>query len=348
MTADSRPANFRRIQAFSLAITVASASLFAASLAPSTRGYGHLLFGLAVAGQILLALMLIPALGGPPLDPADGAGPPDRPEPAGREQLDALHAELALAREEAATALATVSAKDEEIERFTYIVSHDLRSPLLTIQGFADILVMDIEDGKKEAVEEDIEHILQATQRLRLLLDDLLELSRIGRLTEPAGHVSLNAVVRDALDELGPRLQEVDAVVDVAPDLPSVTADRSRIQQLLGILIDNSLRYRGDRPPNIKITGRPLDDGAELTVADRGEGLEAGQLETAFGPFERFSAASKGSGMGLAHAQRIVAYHRGAIRAESPGKGQGLAITFSLREPLVDEASGLDAGQDVA
>ena len=245
-------------------------------------------------------------------------------------ELDSLRRRL----EEAEAAL---EAKDREMERFTYIVSHDPRSPLLTIQGFADILAMDLEDGKSEAIEEDLGHIHKATQRMRLLLDDLLELSRIGRFTEPPSTVSVDVVIEDALRQVQELAESKSGTIDVAGDFPELTLDRGRVQQLFRILLDNALRYTHEgQAPKVTVGHRQDGDKVEFFVQDQGTGLEEEQLTKAFGPFERFSADSEGSGMGLAHAHRIVQYHQGAIRAESDGPGKGTTVFFSLGTPLSD------------
>ena len=257
-------------------------------------------------------------------------------EPIAESPSDAAD-EIAELRARLAAAEAAALEKTREMERFTYIVSHDLRSPLLTIQGFADILRMDVADGNKEALEEDLAHILQATGKMRLLLDDLLELSRIGRFAEPPSEVDLTTLARDGLAELDALREKKNAEVEIE-DLPTLPVDRSRIQQVFRVLLDNGIRYgEAGRAPKVQVGCRETDDGVEIFVRDDGVGLAPEHLKQAFRPFERFSADSEGSGMGLALAHRIVVdYHSGSIRAESAGAGQGTTIYFTLGEPTAE------------
>ncbi len=316
----------RQLSRLAAGATLATTALFVVSFLPMAQGFGHLLFGLAVILQASIAVAVISR----GVSSTSGSSDP----------IDAFEKEVAEARAEAAAARAEIDAKNAEVERFTYIVSHDLRSPLLTIQGFSDILKMDVEEGKSEAVEEDLEHILQATQRMRRLLDDLLELSRIGRFNEPATPTPLAEVVNDALYEIRDLVEQQGATVRVAEDLPTWEVDRARVQQLFRAVLDNSVRYSNEgHRPEVEVGRRPGADGRdEIFVRDHGAGLEAEQLQKAFGPFERFSASSEGTGMGLAHAQRIADYHQGWIRAESAGKGLGTTIIFSLGKPEETES----------
>ena len=315
----------RQLSLLVIGATLLATLLFTASFLPAAQGFEHLLFGLAVVIQALTASAVI----------SRGRPSPSSPS----SSTETLEREVTEARAEAAEARAAIEAKNAEVERFTYIVSHDLRSPLLTIQGFSDILKMDVEEGKPEAVEEDLEHILQATQRMRRLLDDLLELSRIGRFNEPATATPLADIVNDAIYEIRDLVEEHDATIRVADDLPTWEVDRARVQQLFRAVLDNSVRYRNDgQNPQVEVGRRPgADDRDEIFVRDNGAGLESEQLQKAFGPFERFSASSEGTGMGLAHAHRIADYHRGWIRAESDGKGHGTTIVFSLATPEATE-----------
>ena len=315
----------RRLSVIAVSATLVAAALFVMSFLPVSQGSGHLLFGFAVVIQALVALAVVSRGLASDSETTD--------------TLQSLRQDLSDARAEAAQTRAEVAAKSAEVDRFTYIVSHDLRSPLLTIQGFSDILRMDVEEGKPEAIEEDLAHIFKATQRMRQLLDDLLELSRIGRFNEDAAPAPLTEVVNDSLYEVRNLIEEKGAEIKVAEDLPTWEVDRARVQQLFRILLDNSVRYHNEgQTPEVEVGRRPGAEGRdEIFVRDHGAGLEPEQLEKAFGPFERFSANSEGTGMGLAHAQRIAAYHQGWIRAESEGKGLGTTIVFSLSKPKGSE-----------
>jgi signal transduction histidine kinase len=224
-----------------------------------------------------------------------------------------------------------LAAKNAELERFNYTVSHDLKTPLVTIRGFAGLAGTDLAAGRQEAVRKDLGRIVAAADRMHRLLDDLLELSRIGRVVHPPEDVALGELVREALELLKGRLESKRVRVEVARDLPTVHADRRRLLEVLQNLLENAVKFTGDQAhPRIEVGWR--QDGSERVfhVRDNGQGIEPRFLERVFGLFEKLDPGGEGTGVGLALVRRVVEAHGGRVWAESEGPGRGATFYFTL------------------
>jgi PAS domain S-box-containing protein len=233
--------------------------------------------------------------------------------------------------------IAELTARNAEMEQFTYTVSHDLKSPLVTISGFLGMLERDIASGDKQRIEKDLARIGSATNKMMRLLTDLLELSRIGRVTQPKTVISLSEIVRDALELVSGPLAERRVRVDVAPMLPDVCADRVRLVQVVQNLLENAVKYMGDQPePLLEMGLRPDASGIVFYVRDNGIGIDPRHHERIFGLFEKLDPKSEGTGVGLALVRRILEFHGGTIWVESAATGS----TFVLRLPRVDGTEG--------
>ncbi|MCB9613776.1 MAG: PAS domain S-box protein [Sandaracinus sp.] len=231
------------------------------------------------------------------------------------------------ARRERERFVRELEAKNTELERFNYTVSHDLKTPLVTIQGFVDLLARDLAEGEHGRVTRDLEHIAKASARMQALLDDLLELSRAGRIARPAT-ISLSDVVNEALAQLEGRLRASGATVKVAPDLPEVYADRTRLIHVVQNLIENAFKHAGIDAPKVEVGRR--EDGA-FFVRDYGVGIAPRHQDRIFGLFERLDARAEGTGVGLAIARRVIEAHGGRLWVESSGvAGEGATFCFSL------------------
>src|SRR6185436_732634 len=132
--------------------------------------------------------------------------------------------------------------KNAELERFTYTVSHDLKSPLFTIRGFLGYLEQDALAGKHERVRSDMQRITDATEKMQLLLNDLLELSRIGRLKNDSVAIAFEELVHEAVELVQGRIIERGVSVHIDHDLPIVLGDRQRLLEVLQNLIDNAAK----------------------------------------------------------------------------------------------------------
>lgn len=227
--------------------------------------------------------------------------------------------------------IADLEAKNAELERFTYTVSHDLKSPLITIKGFLGFLEQDTLNGRVEQVKHDIDMIANAADKMQQLLDELLELSRIGRLVNPPQTVSLTELAHEAAGLVAGQLTARGVQVDIAPNLPTVTGDRPRLREVLENLLSNAAKFMGDQPhPHIEIGVRYAETPPVVYVRDNGIGIEPQYHDKVFGLFEKLDAVSEGTGIGLAIVKRIVETHGGQIWVESEGAGRGSAFCFTL------------------
>jgi PAS domain S-box-containing protein len=224
-----------------------------------------------------------------------------------------------------------LEAKNAELERFTYTVSHDLKSPLVTIKGFLGFLKRDFASQNEERFLGDIERISNATVRMDLLLRDLLELSRIGRLINPSENVSFDELAHEAVELVHGQLEACGVQVQIAPYLPAVYGDRRRLVEALQNLLDNAIKFMGEQPyPFIEI-GQSGEDGDMpiFFVKDNGVGFAPEYCEHIFGLFNKLDPKTEGSGVGLALVKRIIEVHGGKIWVESE-RGKGATFYFSV------------------
>ena len=224
-----------------------------------------------------------------------------------------------------------LEAKNAELEQFTYTVSHDLKSPLVTIKGFLGLLEQDALAGKTEQMRQDVEQINRAADKMQRLLDELLELSRIGRMMNPPEAVSLTDLAQEAVEQVAGQIAERGVEVEVAAAMPVVVGDRVRLLEVLQNLIDNAVKYMGDEPaPRVVVEAKQEGRAVRCIVRDNGIGIEPRFHDKIFGLFERLDASGEGTGIGLALSKRIVEVHGGHIGVESEGLGQGSTFFFTL------------------
>lgn len=228
--------------------------------------------------------------------------------------------------------------KNAELERFTYTVSHDLKSPLITIKGFLGMLEQDALAGNQEELRNDIARIAAAADRMKRLLDELLELSRIGRIMNPAEEISMGELFEEVVSEVTESLcQSNDIQVDIAANLPAVWGDRVRLHEALQNLIENAIRFMSEQSdPRLEIGLRSKQTPPVFYIRDNGVGISPRYLERIFGLFEQLDPQKGGTGIGLAIVKRIIEVHGGRIWAESEGVGCGttFCFTFPLRGPV--------------
>ena len=222
--------------------------------------------------------------------------------------------------------------RNVEMERFTYTVSHDLKSPLISISGFIGLLEADLEKGQLAEAGDYVARVKSSASRMSTLLDELLELSRIGRVRDEPELVALRPLVDEVTREMATRFAESGVEVSVQPDLPTVFVDRGRLRQVLQNLLDNSLKFFGDQGrPRVEIGGLTEDGRARLFVRDNGVGIAPAHHEEAFELFRRLHANVDGTGVGLSVAKRIVEVHGGRIWLESEGRpGRGTTVWLEL------------------
>ncbi|MFQ5795414.1 MAG: ATP-binding protein [Candidatus Bipolaricaulia bacterium] len=223
-----------------------------------------------------------------------------------------------------------------ELERFIYTVSHDLKAPLVSIQGYLGHLQRDIQQGDEAQISKDMEQITQATHRMAQLIEELLELSRLGRVTNLPEPVDFTVLVNEVLETFATEIKERKIAVTVAPDLPTLSVYRSRMAEVFENLISNAIKYMGDQPkPEIEVGCEPTGTETEVRfyVRDNGVGIDPAYHDQVFELFQRTGTGGEGTGVGLAIVKRVVEVHGGRIWVESaPGRGSTFWVSLPKRK----------------
>ena len=234
--------------------------------------------------------------------------------------------------------LKELAAKNAELETFVFSVSHDLKTPIVTIEGFMGALREDFGNLIPEDCERYLNYIGDATQKMEALINDLLELSRIGRLTVKKSEFSLTDLMEEVIVALQPQIEAKGIQVTVSQGLPLVYGEKKRLVQVMENLLSNAIKYIGKENPSpkIEVGVQEQDDQKVIFVKDNGIGIEKTYFEKIFQVFQRLPAAKKigqGTGIGLAIVKRIVEYHGGSVWLESePGKGTTFFFTLKKKE----------------
>ncbi len=221
--------------------------------------------------------------------------------------------------------------KTAEMEQFTYTVSHDLKSPLVSCAGLIDCAHEDLENGDLEEVRDSLNRITRSIGRMEGCIRDLLELSRVGRVRHDPEWIDMNRLLGEMMQEMDSRFEQVNAVYDIGFELPMVHADRVRVRELFENLLSNALKYACDEPNTCISVGTEVVDGHTcFYVRDTGPGIAEQYHERIFGLFQRLSHKKEGSGVGLTIVARIMEIHGGRVWIESR---EGEGTTFWLEFP---------------
>lgn len=258
----------------------------------------------------------------------------DLPETTG-DEIGSLVRAFSQMREARKMAEDNLESSNKELERFAYVVSHDLREPLRTISSFVRLLERRYADRFDKDGHEFMDFIKDGAERMDRMIVDLLEYSRAGRRGGEKKPFAIKDALDDALSSMQNMLSVAGAKVEVGADvanLPLLTGHRDEMLRLLMNLIGNAVKYRKkDVTPEVAIQGR-LDDGwIVMSIADNGIGIEPQYFDKIFQVFQRLHTREEyeGSGIGLATCKRIVDHHGGRIWLESV-PGQGSTFFFSL------------------
>jgi signal transduction histidine kinase len=222
--------------------------------------------------------------------------------------------------------------KNAELERFTYTVSHDLKSPLITIKGFLGFLEQDAINGNLERFKSDVKRISDATEKMQALLNELLELSRVGRLMNVFEYIPFEDLAHEAVELVQGRLQNANVTIHIQPEMPTVYGDHKRLVEVVQNIVDNAAKFTGLQPnPLIEIGQEGLLDGKPIFfIKDNGIGIESEHLDRIFGLFNKLDASSEGTGIGLTIVKRIIEVHNGRIWVQSEA-GKGSTFFFTLQ-----------------
>jgi signal transduction histidine kinase len=231
---------------------------------------------------------------------------------------------------------------NEDLQQFAYIASHDLKEPMRMIASYATLLQRRYQSRLDEDADTYIGFIVDGVRRMNLLINDLLDYSRAGQLTdEQPSPVDPTQVLKGVLDNLKVTIADAGAIVTHDP-LPIISYDQTRLAQLLQNLIGNAIKYRGEKKPVIHLWADTTETETIFAVTDNGPGIPPEHHETIFGIFQRLHGKDvEGTGIGLAMCRRIVERHGGRIWVEStPGAGSTFRFTVPHVQPVANTAAG--------
>lgn len=222
-----------------------------------------------------------------------------------------------------------------EMENFIYIVSHDLKSPLISIEGYTSMLIRGYNAVLDDKGKHYVERIQWNINKMEALLVGLLEISRLGQVIGDLTVADVGQIISDILEDITPRVTEKGGVVVVSDNIPRIMCDRYRLAQVFENLLSNAVKFMGDQPePKIEIGFRDAGRYYEFFVKDNGIGIAPVYHEKVFGIFQRLEDIPvEGTGVGLTIAKRIVENHGGRIWVESE-PGQGATFYFTIEKRL--------------
>ena len=255
-----------------------------------------------------------------------------------RAQIRRTRADHARRSAEAATAARVVADKERELSALNYAVSHDLRAPLRAIDGFSHIVLEEGGETVSAKHRDYLQRICNATHEMSGLIDDLLQLSRVGRAELRRGAVNLSELARRAAQDLQTRSNR--AVEVVVEEGLVVEADRRLMQIVMEQLLDNSWKFTtGTAAPRIECCAQPAGRDTVFVVRDNGVGFDMKRADKLFQPFQRLHGPADfpGTGIGLAVVRRIIDRHGGRVWAEARA-GQGATFLFTV--PTAVSAAG--------
>jgi signal transduction histidine kinase len=258
------------------------------------------------------------------------AGRPQRSDELGDlgRAFNTMAASLEQSRDEVAARTAELERSNAELDQFAAVTSHDLKEPLQTVTVFAGLLDRDYRDRLDDSGKTFLDSILAGTDRMRTLIRDLLEYSRVGHGELQCEEVPVDEMLDRARDNLAARIAEKGASLTSDP-LPTVNADAKQLTQVFQNLLSNALKFSDDDAPEVHVSSSLFPGEWRFSVRDNGIGIDPSQAERIFQPFARLGASKEGTGIGLAICQKIVEHHGGRIWVESrPGAGSIFHFTI--------------------
>ncbi len=218
-----------------------------------------------------------------------------------------------------------------DMEQFLYTVSHDLRSPLVTVKTFLGYLEEDIAEADHERIRKDLEFIHTAADRMGILLSELLDMAQIGQVPLPNEEVSYRQLISEVLNSVAGQISSRHVQIVTDDSELTLYGNHQRLLQIWQNLLDNAVKYMGDQDmPSIEIGAMVLQGEVVFRICDNGIGIAPEYHEKIFGLFEQLSRSHGGVGMGLTMVRRIIDYFEGRIWVESLGEGKGSCFKFTL------------------
>jgi PAS domain S-box-containing protein len=231
---------------------------------------------------------------------------------------------------------AKLEQSNRDLQEFAYIASHDLQEPLRKVLAFGDRLANKYGEVIDMTGQDYLRRMLEASQRMQTLINDLLTFSRVSTRAQPFVRVDLNELIGEVISDLEHQIERTQGKVQISK-LPIIEADPTQMHQLLQNLITNGLKFhQEDQPPVIQISASNARNRCQIFIKDNGIGFESQYIDRIFKPFQRLHSRQEyeGSGMGLAICRRIVERHGGTITATSaPGEGSTFIVSLPIHQP---------------
>jgi len=221
--------------------------------------------------------------------------------------------------------------KEAKLEKYINIISHDFKSPIITIKGFIELIDIDIKNNKKDKLDNYICFIKDSADKLLAQLNGLLKLSRLKKITGKNQKIDLNNLLSEDINSLK-FLDKTDGVnIEIDYKLPMIYGNKDLIKELFHQLIDNSIKYT-DKQENklIKIGSKEKNNEYLIFINDNGIGIEPKNFDRIFNIFEKLDNNNKDPGIGLTIAKEIIDFHGGRIWVESDGLGKGCTFNFTI------------------
>ena len=249
-------------------------------------------------------------------------------------------AQRELAEHKLAHANQVLTARNDELQRFLYSMSHDLKAPVVTTSGFINFIRTDLDQGRTDRLDGWMGRIEDATGTMSAMLEDLLVLGRLGYLEAKHERVDLSKIIDDVVGQSTPVLEEHQAELTVHAGPAAVQGNSEQLRRVLQNLLDNAFAYG-------KVEGRPLKieigcketEGRKvrLWVADNGPGIAPEFAKKVFNAFERLQNTTKGTGLGLSIVARIAENHKGMVWVEPPPDSDSSGAIFYVELPAFDQ-----------
>jgi PAS domain S-box-containing protein len=247
------------------------------------------------------------------------------------DELAALNEELEQRVQERTLAL---QESNRELEDFTYVVSHDLKEPLRGIEGFSAFLAEDYGEQIGEEGRRYLDNVRESAIRMKRLIEELLELSRITRVRGERQPVEASALIADVISDLEYSIREKGVELRVQPGLPAVIAEPVRLREVFKNLISNAVKFSDESGGIVEVGSQDADGAVQFFVRDNGIGIDEQYHERIFQIFQRLNRREdyEGTGAGLTICKKIVEAHGGRIWVESAA-GEGSTFHFTIPAP---------------
>jgi PAS domain S-box-containing protein len=233
------------------------------------------------------------------------------------------------------------SARDTELESFSHTISHDLRSPLVTVTTFLEYLEEDLSRADADRIRQDMSYIRAAAIRMRELVEELIQIARIGKITSSSVHTTFRQITEEVLSTVGGIIAKRRVEVRVGDDAIALYGDRVQLLAIWQNLLENSVKFMGDQAsPCIELGAERCGGDMVFFVRDNGMGIDPRCQAQVFRLFNKLDPKSEGAGLGLARIKRIIEMYGGTIWLESEGLGHGVCFRFTLPGAVKGQNAG--------